>query len=223
VFLITPTGDLTTLYSFCSQPYCVDGEYPSALFQGSDGIFYGTTAHGGANGYGTVFRITPSGNFAVIYSFCAQANCVDGSIPYSGVVQAADGNFFGTTVSGGAAGLGTVFRLTPHGRLTVLYSFCSEKYCVDGEVPVTLVQDKDGAFYGTTAWGGANVYGTVFRITARGKLTRLHSFDSTDGENPYGPLIQTTNGDFYGTTVQGGSGIQGTVYRFSRGTDPSHR
>jgi uncharacterized repeat protein (TIGR03803 family) len=89
VFKITPTGTLTTLYSFCAQSGCTDGEYPVAgLVQGTDGNFYGTTPEGGANGGGTVFKITPTGTLTTLYSFCAQSGCTDGEDPVAGLVQA---------------------------------------------------------------------------------------------------------------------------------------
>jgi uncharacterized repeat protein (TIGR03803 family) len=154
VFVITPScpdwacGTLTTLYTFCSQVavgvgpslVCTDGEIPRAgLVQAADGELYGTTAGGGADNYGTVFKITPSGTLTTLYSFCSQpANdvCTDGAVPEAGLVQAADGNFYGTTEYGGAHSSGTVFRITPSGTLTTLYSFCSQSFCTDGYGPV---------------------------------------------------------------------------------------
>jgi len=131
VFKITPEGTLTTLYSFCSQQNCTDGEGPDAgLIQASDGNFYGTTAIGGAKtSYGTVFRITPSGTLTVLYNFCSESGCADGAGPRAALVQASDGNFYGTTWEGGAGtncasyGCGTVFKIRPDGTLTTLYSF----------------------------------------------------------------------------------------------------
>jgi uncharacterized repeat protein (TIGR03803 family) len=140
-------------------------------------------------------------------------------------VQATDGNFYGTTYHGGASNSGTVFKITPTGALTTLYSFCSQTNCTDGANPAAkLVQASDGNFYGTTASGGngygttgvmitgAPFVGTVFRITPTGELTKLYSFcavtdgddDCFDGELPAAGLIQATNGLFYGTTESGG-------------------
>src|ERR1022692_3309686 len=111
---------LTTIHRFCSQSGCPDGEAPSgALVQATNGDFYGTTPSGGANGgYGTVFKITQGGTLTTLYSFCSQTNCTDGDGPIAGLVQAANGDFFGTTFSGGANGYGTVFKITPGGTLT---------------------------------------------------------------------------------------------------------
>jgi uncharacterized repeat protein (TIGR03803 family) len=210
VFKITPSGALTTLHSFDGA----DGSNPAAvLMQASDGNLYGTTEAGGANGnYGTVFKITPAGTLTTLHSFGG----ADGWEPAAGLVQASDGNFYGTTYIGGANGnYGTVFKITPTGTLTTLYSFCSQSGCADGALPrAGLVQASDGDFYGTTAFGGANYYeGTVFKITPNGTLTTLHSFDGADGGDP-NALVQASDGNFYGTTVLGGAnGDNGTVFR----------
>jgi uncharacterized repeat protein (TIGR03803 family) len=237
VFEITPGGALTTLYSFCSQSNCTDGRAPFAgLVQGTDGNFYGTTVYGGANDYGTVFKITASGVLTTLYSFCSQGggDCTDGFGPVAVLVQATDGNFYGPTESGGANGVGTVFKITPGGALTTLYSFCSQSNCTDGFDPEAgLVQaaSVDGNFYGTTPVGGANCIpyagcGTIFKITPSGTLTTLHSFCShrrhkscTDGYEPAG-LVQDTNGKFYGTTLTGGANNDGTVFSLSVGLGP---
>jgi uncharacterized repeat protein (TIGR03803 family) len=194
------------------------------LVQGFDGELYGTTYGGGANGYGTVFKITPDGRLTTLYSFCSHTNCTDGSNPYAGLVQATDGNFYGTTSIGGANNGGTVFKITPDGRLTTLYSFCSHTNCTDGSNPYAgLVQATDGNFYGTTLIGGANNGGTVFKMTAGGALDTLHSFDGTDGDFPHAGLVQATDGDFYGTTWVGGVGqcqiigSCGTVFKITPG------
>ena len=217
VFKMTSTGALTTLYSFCSQSGCSDGSFPEAgLVQGSDGNFYGTTDEGGTNGDGTVFKITSSGTLTTLYSFCSKNGCSDGENPSAGLVQGSDGNFYGATENGGANGNnGTVFKITPAGTLTTLYSFCSAP-CTDGANPNGLVQASDGNFYGTTGHGGANDYGTIFKITPTGTLTTLYSFCSqsgcSDGEYPIAGLMQAVNGTFYGTTSSGGSSNDGTVF-----------
>jgi uncharacterized repeat protein (TIGR03803 family) len=164
VFKITPSGTLTTLYSFCSQS-CADGEEPYAgLVQATNGDFYGTTQSGGANFVGTVFRITPDGMLTTLYSFCSQSGCTDGENPRAALVQAANGDFYGTAYLGGANNGGTVFKITPSGTLTTLYSFCSQSGCTDGEYPYAgLVQATNGTFYGTTVFGGADL-GTVFSL-----------------------------------------------------------
>ena len=235
VFRITPSGGLTTLYSFCYQTNCLDGDFPLAgLTLATDGNFYGTTWLGGANQQGTVFEITPGGTLTTLYSFCSQANCADGALPWAGLVQATDGNLYGTTWVGGANtpecsgyGCGTVFKITPGGALTTLYRFCSQTHCRGGAQPQAgLVQASDGNFYGTTTYGGASAQGTVFKITPAGKLTTLYSFcsraDCADGAIPYAGLVQGTDGNFYGTTMDGGANSSacsgygcGTIFKIS--------
>jgi uncharacterized repeat protein (TIGR03803 family) len=201
VFEITPAGTLTTLYSFCSVGVCTDGDDPVAgLVQAANGDLYGTTPGGGTKGAGTVFKITSTGTLTTLYSFCSATACTDGRDPITGLVLATNGDLYGTTQLDGAEGDGTVFKVTPSGTLTTLYSFCSLGDCADGEGAWELVQGTNGNFYGTTVGGGAHNVGTVFEITAAGALTTLHSFDTTDGADPFAGLIQAANGDFYGTT-----------------------
>jgi uncharacterized repeat protein (TIGR03803 family) len=212
-FEITPEGALTTLYTFCSLTNCADGAYPtSGLTLAKDGNFYGVTNDGGTENYGTFFKITPEGKLTTLYSFCSQANCADGTYPTAGLLQAANGNFYGVTAYGGATGFGTIFEITMAGTLTTLYNFCSQSNCADGGIPFgSLVQAKDGAFYGTTASGGAYgpyQYGTVYKLTASGKLITLYSFCSqtncADGRYPTSGLVLAKNGNLYGTTAWGG-------------------
>ncbi|MGB9235601.1 MAG: choice-of-anchor tandem repeat GloVer-containing protein, partial [Terriglobales bacterium] len=184
--------------------------------QASNGNFYGTTrtppgGEGGAYGYGTVFEITPAGKLTTLHSF----DGTDGAYPYAGLVQASDGNLYGTTVNGGAnnvcnSGCGTVFKITLAGAFTTLYSFCSQPNCTDGAGPFGLVQGTDGDLYGATS-GAGNISdcnsqgcGTIFKITTGGKLTTLHTFDGTDGAAPL-ELVQGTDGSFYGAATGGAS------------------
>ena len=235
IFKMTRPGMLTTLYNFCPEYPCPDGGYPYAvLVQATSGDLYGTTQSGGAaGGGGTVFKITPSGTLRTLYSFCSQPNCTDGVQPMGRLVQAANGDLYGTTAAGGifqgTSYGGTVFRVTPNGTLTRLYSFCAQTGCADGQFPdAGLIQATDGDFYGTTKYGGANGvvyggYGTVFKITSSGRLTNLHSFCGQsrcpDGVNPTAGLLQTTSGDFYGTASGGGTG-SGTIFSLSVGLGP---
>src|SRR5208337_852488 len=164
---------LTTLYNFCSQSGCADGSNPdwgAALVQGTDGNFYGTTEdRGGQQTYenGTIFKITPSGTLTTLYTFAEG----QGS-PQSSLIQATDGNLYGTVVVGGANGQGAVFSITPSGTLTTLYSFCSQSGCTDGSRPqAALVQATNGTFYGTTGTGGITSCnsgygcGTIFSLS----------------------------------------------------------
>lgn len=220
IFSITPTGTLTTLYSFSST----DGAEPftGGLIYGTDGNFYGTTAAGGANGdYGTVFMITPAGVLTTLYSFCSQSGCTDGYAPFSGLVLGTDGNFYGTTYYGGANGYGTAFVLVPNGAqstLTTLYSFCSQSGCTDGDGPYGgLVEDSSGNFWGTTEFGGANNDGSVFELSpwippALPTLTTQYNFSGSDGQYPQTGLILASDTNFYGTTIEGGANGDGTAF-----------
>jgi uncharacterized repeat protein (TIGR03803 family) len=208
VFRITPSGTETVLHVFPKTGS--DGETPYAgVIQGSDGNFYGTTYFGGANGLGTVFKVTPGGTETVLYSFAAGN---DGEHPYAGVAQGSDGNFYGTTYQGGTSGLGTVFKITPSGIETVLYSFAGGG---DGANPEAgLIQGSDGNFYGTTLQGGAGGLGTVFTITPSGTETVLHAFaGSSDGANPSANLVQGSDGTLYGSTGAGGTKGFGTFFK----------
>src|SRR5262249_22587049 len=191
VFKITSSGTLTPLHAFNSS----DGAYPSTpLVQATDGNFYGTTAKGGdltcnaPDGCGTIFKITPQGTLRTLHRFHSDPLAPQGPFP-SGLIQGTDGNFYGTTLEGGAlgtSGQGTVFKMTPSGVLTTLYTFCAQGYpCLDGVgTGQVLVQGTDGNFYGTTFQGGTSNTGTAFKITPEGVLTTLHSFSGTDGTGP---------------------------------------
>jgi uncharacterized repeat protein (TIGR03803 family) len=223
VFEISSRGEYKTLYSFCSQPNCPDGEYPpAALAKASNGHFYGVTQEGGANGSGTAFEITPSGNLTTLYSFCAEPHCADGGLPKGGLVQDRNGNFYGTTTQGGTNGLGTVFEMSPTGQLRVLYSVCSVANCADGFSPVAaLIQATNGEFYGIMSHGGAQGVGTVFELTPTGSLRTLYSLCSlpacSDGEYPSASLVQATSGMLYGTVTSGGSHGSGTIFEITPG------
>jgi uncharacterized repeat protein (TIGR03803 family) len=252
VFELSPNGsggwNETVLYSFCSEGglNCTDGAAPTlaGLIEDAQGNLYGTTEGGGANGRGTVFELSNSGTggwtHKLLYSFCSEggSNCTDGAGPNAGLIEDAQGNFYGTTVEGGAIGIsvlgGVVFELSPNGSggwtYTVLYSFCSEggSNCTDGEEPGGLIEDE-GNLYGTTLLGGANRIcpdgcGVVFELLPNGtgwKETVLYSFCSvgglncTDGAGPLGRLIGDT-GNLYGTTSGGGvNNFSGTVFELA--------
>ena len=204
VFKMTPSGTVTVLYSFCSQPSCTDGNAPDAgLALGSDGNFYGVTTSGGANNDGAVFSITPGGGYTLLHSFAGS----DGAEPNGTLLLASDGNFYGTTTSQGSNHGGTLFRINSSGAFTTVYNFCTLGSCHDGSGPFGgLMQGTDGYLYGTTTSGGTGfLYGTVFKMTLNGVLTTLHSFVSSDGSSPQGKLVQASDGNFYGTTTSGGN------------------
>ena len=177
---------ITTLYNFCSQSDCADGQAPrGALVEGTDGNFYGTTAFGGTGtnctnpapnilGCGTVFKITPTGTLTTLHNFCLQSGCADGQNPTAALILGSDGNFYGTNSYGNPDSnqcsdftCGTIFEITPSQTLTTLYRFCSQQGCPSGGAPVApLMQDTNGDFYGTTTVGGNNSNGgTIFRLS----------------------------------------------------------
>jgi uncharacterized repeat protein (TIGR03803 family) len=196
-----------------------DGAGPyAALTQGTDGNFYGPTWGGG--GSGDILRVTRSGELTTVYQFCSQPNCVDGALPYGGLLLASNGKFYGTTWGGGANGGGTIFQITENGKLTTLYSF-SDQGVDDAQEPMgTLAQGVNGNFYGTTRVGGSYGQGTVFEITPRGQLTILYNFCSAgspcpDGQQPEAGLTLGLNGNFYGTTSGGGINGVGAIFEIT--------
>lgn len=228
---------LTTLYSFCAKLGCQDGDDPyQPLTLGRDGNLYGTTQVGGLHKYGTAYVVTLAGKFNTLHHFCAQTNCTDGANP-SSLIQATDGNFYGVAGGGTGAqciqtfGCGMIFKMTPQGVTTTLYSFCSQINCADGSGPRDVMQAADGSLYGITSSGGAfatNNYtgsGTIFKLTLKGVLTTLYTFCSVSGcqySVNAGGLQQATDGNFYGI-VQSGDGAScyyvvdgcGTIFEFT--------
>jgi len=180
---------ITTLTNF-EMTQSEQGDNTSQTVLGNDGNFYGTAEVGasGGNQNGAIFRISPSGAFAVLHTFSAFSSGgtnSDGANPIAAMVQGSDGNFYGTTLAGGANGTGTIFQMTPGGTLTTLHSFAaytstSSRINSDGADPESgLVQDANGTFYGTTFFGGATGVGTIYSITSSGTFTKLHDFGGT--------------------------------------------
>jgi uncharacterized repeat protein (TIGR03803 family) len=234
VFRMSPSGTLTSLCSFTGSPS--DGAFPSgALVRGDDGNFYGTTAEGGMKDDGTVFRISPRGSYTNLYAF------TDWGGPNATLVQGSDDNLYGTTSFGGenrncSSGCGTIFRISPSGFCTSLYSFGNSPS--DGTtLSAGLVQGGDGNFYGTTSEGGVrnyqhpSGYGTIFRISPNGAYTNLYFFTGPpiDGAFPVTPLVRGSDGSFYGTTQSGGTSTNcgsrgcGIVFRISPGGNSANR
>jgi uncharacterized repeat protein (TIGR03803 family) len=198
----------TDLHDFdCNVEGCLP-TYPEILAQGRDGNLYGTTDSGGTSNMGTVFKMAPlSGVVTTIYNFSS----ADGQYPDGGLILGTDGNFYGTTLIGGANNLGTVFKITPAGVLTTLHSFDG----TDGSWPRPgLVQGKNGAFYGTTC--GFNPPWTAYSITSSGKFKTINaSNDVRVATCSYGPLALGDDGNLYGTAPAGGATEQGMVFRLT--------
>jgi uncharacterized protein (TIGR03437 family) len=222
VFRMTPSGALTVQLNF---PNTQLGTAPkSPMIQASDGNLYGTTSAGGAGSSGTVFKMTLSGTASVLYTFCTtmkSGGCPDGNFPWNGLLQARDGNLYGTTQAGGTGGTGghgTIFKLSLGGALTTLYSFCQTTACPDGNTHEgALIQGKDDNFYGVNGSAGMfNQAGTLFQLTPSGQFNVLHQFCSetecADGSNPEGALLQTSDGTLYGATNSDGANSFGTIF-----------
>lgn len=242
IFKLDPAGNETVLYRFTAGP---DGAFPGGtLLRDNSGTLYGTAAQGGIAGAcgglgcGVVFEISATGQHRVLYTFTGGT---DGGEPVGGVIRDSAGNFYGTASLGGISGgcgigCGVVFKLTPTGQESVLYTFQGG---LDGGVPAAgLRRDQAGNLYGTTEYRGTSDWGVVFKLDPSGNETVLHSFTGgSDGATPRSDLIRDSVGNIYGTTVQGGSGCApfacvGVVFRLDttgsltvlhtfRGTDGS--
>ncbi|MEO8350910.1 MAG: choice-of-anchor tandem repeat GloVer-containing protein [Chthoniobacteraceae bacterium] len=206
-FRLTPDGRRSILHRFSAA----DGKSPSGpLAIGLDGNFYGMASSGGAQNRGTLFRLSLDGEFVKLHDFSDRAH-----IPTGGLVIGNDGNFYGTTAYGGDIGGGTFFQMTPGGEVTILYSFSASE---SGSQPRgTLVKDPDGNFFGTTVYGGADGFGTIFRITSPGVFTLLHSFHrGNEGAHPYSGVLRRDDGMLFGATYLGGGRDDiGTIYRLA--------
>jgi uncharacterized repeat protein (TIGR03803 family) len=207
VFEMTSTGEMPLRYRFCSLANCADGVHPGgALTQLANGSFVGITSQGGSgascnqlDGCGTLFEITTAGKLTTLYNFCSQANCADGYDPYGAVLDV-DGNFYGAAL-GGTNSSGLIYKITPSGEFSVLYSFCSQTNCADGSGPSGLVLGSNGNFFGGTNLFGKNGSGTLFEITPSGQLTTLYNFTGVNGDASGAFSLQARNGNFYGTTL----------------------
>ncbi len=213
VLAMTPAGEASILHEFTGGN---DGGSPAtALIQGTDGGFYGATQNGGANGLGTIFRITSGGTLGTLHAFVGGA---EASSPAGALLELSHGTFYGTSASGGTSNQGSVFRLIPGGALTTLYSFTGG---MDGYHPVgSLVLGDDGALYGATSYNtirGFAFYGTLFNLSTNGALQTLYALNFTDGSYPAAGLVLSSDGNFYGTTEQGGAADYGTVFRMTPG------
>jgi uncharacterized repeat protein (TIGR03803 family) len=214
VFRMTPTGTFTVMHSF-SGP---DGSSPrAALLQATDTNFYGTTFSGGSTDNGVVFRMALDGTFTVLHNFTDNP---DGANPQAALIQAPNGNLFGTTRNGGMRGRGTIFAMTTSGALTVPYFFTG---AADGAYPsAPLLLASDGNYYGTVYAGDSNTFGRVFRMSPAGVVTVMHTFTGStvfpiDGGSPLATVVEATDGFLYGTTTLGGAANKGTLFRMSLG------
>jgi len=212
VFRLNGAGKQLVLHQFVFA----DGSAPNGLIRDKVDNLYGTTSTDGPDGYGTIFKVSQSGEETTLYSFTGSA---DGGSPIAGVIRDSAGNLYGTTGFGGSGGGGTVFKLDTTGHFTVLYSFTGG---TDGGEPAGLIQDHAGNLYGTTVSGGdlscgsGHGCGTIFELDTAGSETVLHSFTGhADGgyDLAGGGLVFDYAENIYGTTEFGGSSGGGTLFK----------
>jgi uncharacterized repeat protein (TIGR03803 family) len=212
VFQVTSAGTETVLYSFTGFD---DGGVPFApVLRDTAGDLYGTATTGGTKGFGVVFKVTKTGAETVLHSFAGGTK--DGCSPYGGLVKAKSGNYYGTTIGCGASGYGTVYEMSPSGKVKLLHSFALS----DGAYPWfgNLLIDSANNLYGVTSQGGANNSGVVYKLTPSGTLTVLYSFagGSTDGCYPFGTPVMDTAGNLYGTASECGPSGLGILWKLSK-------
>jgi uncharacterized repeat protein (TIGR03803 family) len=204
----------TVLYSFTNN--ALAGEHPSSsVVRDPKGNLYGI-ALGGTFGRGIIFKLSSTGHERVLYNF--KGTDGDGDVPDSMSFRDSTGNLFGTTFQGGAYSFGTVFKLDPQGRETIVYNFCPKTPCTQGAYPGGVIPGKNGSLYGITYAGGdfscaLTGCGTVFKINHDGNLTLLHAFGGADGQNPNAGLVLDAFNNSYGTTQYGGAYGRGTVFQ----------
>jgi uncharacterized repeat protein (TIGR03803 family) len=228
VFKVNQDGSgYSALHDFTGYRSGEDGSWPQGVVEGSDGALYGTTQVGGRpfgveyeTGSGTVFRVNKDGSgYAVLHRFPGVTG--DGIAPWAGLVEGRDGALYGTTLQGGGANGGTVFRLNKDGSgYRVLHSFRGSE--ADGGGPMAgLLVGSDGALYGTTDGGGSGSghNGTVFRLNLDGSGYKVvHNFPdgAEDGRFPRSSLIEGRDGTLYGTTQNGGTNDAGTLFKVNK-------
>ena len=225
VVKITPAGEISTLYNFCSKPHCSDGAWPDTPpILGSDGNLYGVTSGGGsylgnAGGWGIVYKLTLDGKLTTLHTFCTVDPCLDGQFPV-GIMQAADGNLYGTTYSAGQFYAGTLFKITTAGGFSVVHAFCSSANCADGQWPeFPPVQGSDGNLYGTTSTGGTADSGVLYDLTPAGRFNVVHTFlchytICNRGGDPLA-VVQDAEGNLFGVTEFGGIYGDGTLFEIT--------
>ncbi len=206
VYKIDTSGRYSVLHLFTTT----DGRGPSSypLVQGTDLNFYGTTVSGGANGLGTFFRISSTGNFAVLHDF-------DSTDGFGINLLGSDGNFYG--IGGGTTGNGAIVKVTPTGTITAIYRFAGGP---QGSEPQGLVEATDGNFYGVLNQGGVSGGGSIYRVTPAGVFTKLHDFYVASGYYPEGSPMQHTTGKLYGFAYSGGANNDGVIWEYDPGLAP---
>jgi uncharacterized repeat protein (TIGR03803 family) len=222
IYKYSTSGTFNTIFTFNSNDL-QGSQLETSLLQAANGNLYGTAQLGGASNCGTIFGISTSGVLLYDYSFPCGTG---GAYPAGQLIQASDGNFYGTTLEGGSTvancgtrGCGIVFKMTNAGVVSVLHRFVGGGN--DGSEPVAgLVEATDGNLYGSTSLGGIAGVGVLYQITTSGSEKLIYSFVNNVGQHPEATLLQDTNGEFYGTTYQGGKYEEGTLYALNMGLGP---
>jgi uncharacterized repeat protein (TIGR03803 family) len=203
IFKVTPAGKESVLYRFTGGADGSGPNWPVTLDAAGNLYGYNFNTHSSDEGDGIIYKLTPDGAFSIVYTFCSLSNCADGSIPSGSLIFDMSGNAYGVTSLGGAFNLGTVFKLTPEGVESVLFSFPGGS---NGEVPVfKLTQDAAGTMYGT-ALGGASNSGILFAITPAGEFSVFYSFaclpeNCAVDPQSLSPLTLDSGGNLYGTYI----------------------
>lgn len=208
-FKVDWKGRMTTLHSFDET-----GAFPNSLIKGSDGNWYGTTREGGSQLAGSLFRLTEAGVYTTLSEFDPQV----ARFPNPGLIEASDGSFYGTTEYGGTGDYGIVFKISPSGEFTTLVEF-GEDGTEGGQPNSGLIEGSDSNFYGILPRGGPFDAGSIYKVTPEGVLSRLSSFELTNGQLPAGELVEGPDGALYGCTTYDeidDSSFGGTVFRIPK-------
>jgi uncharacterized repeat protein (TIGR03803 family) len=221
IYRMTPAGSLSSVHRFCSEkPLCADGKdvFVNPIL-GSDGNLYGVTAYGGSADTGVIYRVSPDGDFAVIYNICPTNTCPDGTNG-SWLTEGSDGNFYGATADGGSHNDGDVFRVSPSGEFRVLHNFCSQTDCADGGIASSPpIEGIDGNFYGVARGGGSLQGGVMYKVTPSGTYSVVHNFcnytdDNCSGAQPLS-ITQNASGNFFGVSTFAGAHGVGSLFEFT--------
>jgi uncharacterized repeat protein (TIGR03803 family) len=210
-YKITPSGAFTSLGP-------TPGGSTAPLLLATDGNFYGTTMNGGTQDLGTIFRMTPDGISTIIFDNFSYRN---GAVPYAPIMQASDGNFYGTTYRAGVNKDGVAFVMKPTGAFHVLHSFPDPNVPSDGYYPFAgILQASDGNFYGAASDFAIDGVGVIFKITPAGTYSVAYNLNATTADDPQSTPMQHTNGKIYGITLLGGTPELGVVYSLDLGLPP---
>lgn len=219
VFKMTTGGALTTLVSFNGPN---GGSPVGKLTQGSDGNFYGVTSKGGANGEGTIYKVSPTGQFTLLWSFVAGRGTTSGIVPYSGLVEANDGYLYGTAAAGGSNNEGVIYKISKSGQYSIVHSFYSPSVALGCNCGISqpyagLILGKDGNLYTSTRGGlsaqNSGEAGAVIRVSPQGLMTPVAYFPAGGPREMLTELVQSRDGHLYGASFRGGANGEGAFFR----------